>query len=49
MKKTKRFLVTSAIVASLAMGTATATTNAQTTQAASILDQITSIFQNMFT
>jgi hypothetical protein len=46
MKKTKRFLVTSAIVASLAMGTATATTNAQTTQAASILDQITSIFQN---
>ncbi|WP_300561163.1 SLAP domain-containing protein [Companilactobacillus sp.] len=48
MKKTKRFVVTSAIVASMALGTVTTAATAQTSQASAIGDlfnQITSIFK----
>ncbi|KRL67455.1 SLAP domain-containing protein [Companilactobacillus versmoldensis] len=43
MKKTKRFVVTSAIVASLALGTATTVTTAQTSQASALDDFITTL------
>lgn len=46
MKKTKRFVLTSAIVASLAMGVTTTATTAQTSQAAGLLDSIQNIFNN---
>ncbi|AKP67788.1 SLAP domain-containing protein [Companilactobacillus ginsenosidimutans] len=44
MKKTKRFVLTTAIMASLAMGGATTAVSVQNSQAAGIGDTITSIF-----
>ncbi|MCH4009305.1 SLAP domain-containing protein [Companilactobacillus sp.] len=47
MKKTKRFVVTSAIVASMALGTVTTAATAQTSQAASITDTVEQIISQL--